>query len=194
MRSHRRFAFVFTLLLVLAGCTFLGGCSGGSGGAVLPSGDVVVTEANTFVLQPNVRELPDDGSVTVGVVADDSVTLTGDVPDLQPGDVLIKNDGDDQFLRKVVSVTTEGGTTVVQTAPAVMTDVFQSADIIQTVNLGPEFLESLQPAMPGVTFGEPELVQSSGTDKRAGGALEPLLPAHRDDTGRLGGVGPWRTL
>lgn len=176
MRSHRRFAFVFTLLLVLAGCTFLGGCSGGSGGAVLPSGDVVVTEANTFVLQPNVRELPDDGSVTVGVVADDSVTLTGDVPDLQPGDVLIKNDGDDQFLRKVVSVTTEGGTTVVQTAPAVMTDVFQSADIIQTVNLGPEFLESLQPAMPGVTFGEPELVQSRGEEFAAFS-----LPVHFGD-------------
>lgn len=174
----KRLSAVFLVILILGAALLATGCGGGDGGGVSTnsSGDITQTDSNVFVLRPNVKELPDDGSVTIAEITDETVTLTGDVPPLEPGDVVIDNEGDDQFLRKVVSVTTEGGSTVVTTGPAVMTDVFESAEIQETVELGPEFLGSLQPTMPGVTFGEPEQVNARGEEFAAW-----RLPIHFGD-------------
>jgi 6-phosphogluconolactonase (cycloisomerase 2 family) len=125
-------------------------------------GNVVQTTSNGFQLKANVKELPE--SAVVSAITDTTVTISGPVPNLAAGDVIIKNEGDQQFLRKVVSVTTAGGTTVVTTARAVLTDVFDSAAIAETIHLGPTLLKELTPAMPGVTFGEPFQISPRGEE------------------------------
>lgn len=125
-------------------------------------GNVVQTTSNGFQLKANVKELPE--SVVVSAITDTTVTISGPVPNLAAGDVIIKKEGDQQFLRKVVSVTTAGGNTVVTTARAVLTDVFDSAAIAETIHLGPTLLKELTPAMPGVTFGEPFQISPRGEE------------------------------
>ena len=125
-------------------------------------GNVIQTSSNGFQLKANVKELPE--SLVVSEITDTTVTISGPVPTLAVGDVIIKNEGDQQFLRKVVSVTNNGGNTVVTTARAVLTDVFESAAIAETIHLGPTLLKELTPAMPGVTFGEPFQVQARGEE------------------------------
>lgn len=161
--------FLLCAALLLTSFLLLAGCGGGDGGGVGvdPAGNVLVTESNHFVLQPNVKELPDDDSVAVVSVSDDgTIVLSGEVPPLEPGDVIIKNEGDQQFVRKVATVTAEGGTVTITTEQPAMTDVFAEADIRQEAFAGPEFLRQLQPSMPGVTFGEPVQIQARSLRNR----------------------------
>jgi probable HAF family extracellular repeat protein len=75
------------------------------------------------IINPNTVVLPRDASVTATVVDDTHVLLTGNVPDLSPGQILVsaKNGG---LLRKVLSATPQpGGGTLVETAPAALSEV-----------------------------------------------------------------------
>ena len=83
---------------------------------------------NGTVVQPNVTVLPSDGSVTVAAQDANSVTLTGSVPALTVGQVIVSGTGEG-LLRKVVSASPAGGNAVVQTQQATLEDVFQEADI-----------------------------------------------------------------
>jgi len=56
------------------------GCGGHGGGG---------TPAPT-VLAPNVTVLPSDGSVVISDVTDSSVTLTGNVPPLAAGEIIMR--------------------------------------------------------------------------------------------------------
>lgn len=113
----------------------------------------VTTTANEFTLKSNVVIL----GPGVGVVAidDGSVTLNGAVPAIVPGNVIIKNEGPQTFVRTVVSVALQGGQVVVTTAAADLADVFESANIRQVEVVDPQLLAGLTPNLPGVTFSVP---------------------------------------
>lgn len=103
-------------------CLILAGCSGSQApvGVTDPSGNLVVTQSNTFELQNNVKILPDETTVQVTDVQDGNVTLTGAVPTLQVGDVVARSEGNNQFLRRVTAITAADGKTVLQTSKVVM--------------------------------------------------------------------------
>ena len=156
------------------------GCDSGGTAYVraLPTdsqGNGVQIQSNQAKLKDNVRILPDDGTVQVIEVTDTSVTLGGAVPPLAVGDVIVRSEGGNQFLRRVVQISHSGGQTVIQTEKVVMTDVFESADISQTTFMGPEFLSSLEPSLNGVTFGQPALVAAKAEEFAAWS-----LPIHFD--------------
>ncbi len=117
----------------IAGTLFLSGC-GGSEDDLVPVASPTPTASPTPVADPTVVRsgvavLPTDGSVQIGAVTADSVTLSGNgIPALTPGAVLVSGQGSG-LLRKVVSTTTVGGQIVVQTDAATLEDVFKSADI-----------------------------------------------------------------
>ncbi len=132
------------------------GCSGSDAPSNTPAGNTLIQEAGDFVLRPDLQVLPSDGSVVVVQVADDQVVLGGTVPTITPGSALMMNSGQQQFIRRVVSVTEQpDGTVVVVTTPGSLLDVFETADIEQTEILGAEALQGIQPVMEGVTIGEP---------------------------------------
>jgi len=79
----------------------------------------------------------------------DSVTLSGDVPEITPGEVLVSAAGQG-LLRKAVSVTAAGNTTVVQTAPATIEDVFEDADILVSKDLGADDFSKVTATAAGV--------------------------------------------
>ncbi|NDD31298.1 MAG: hypothetical protein EB084_23860, partial [Proteobacteria bacterium] len=102
----------------------------------------------------NVKVLPADGTVTISQITDGSVTLAGAVMALSAGDVIVANHGTTQFARKVVSVSSDGATTTVQTGHIQLSDVFSSADLERTVTVLPAAFEHMPPALPGVSIGK----------------------------------------
>jgi hypothetical protein len=122
MRS--RAISTLTALIVSATCAV--GCGGGRSSS--PSQKTVV--------RSGVMVLPSDGSVTITGQTDSSITLSGAVPSMQPGAVLVSGTGQG-LLRKVVSTMSSGGNIIVQTTPATLEDVFQEAHIAVHRDLGP---------------------------------------------------------
>ncbi|MBT9585096.1 beta-propeller fold lactonase family protein [bacterium] len=170
LRSFWLYLSLFISALWVCGC-------GSSDNILLDAqGNQIQSLSSQFVLKSNVKELPDDNSVIVVEITDGTVVLSGNVPALSVGDTVIKNEGEQQFLRKVISLSSGGGRVTIQTGPAVLTDVFESADIRETINIGPELLKELQPALPGVTFGQPEQIRPRGEELAAWG-----LPVHFGD-------------
>jgi 6-phosphogluconolactonase (cycloisomerase 2 family) len=161
------------LLCIAVGISWMvAGCGGGGGGSTTnsDSGDSVITTlsngnsvestSNTIVLQKNVKVLPSDGSVEVSAIDDNTVTLVGDVPAVAPGDVLIQNTGNVQFLRKVVSVASKQGKDgakvfQIETGKAGLQDVFSEAKVDQVEHIGLEQLANLTTDLPGVTIDDP---------------------------------------
>ena len=113
-------------------------------------------------MQPNVVVLPSDGSVTVANQVADSVTLAGSVPMLAPGSIIVSG-AHKGLLRKVMSTTSSGGSTIVQTQQATLEDVFQDADIGVTKTLGPADFSSITPMITGLSVNHP--VSQSSTAK-----------------------------
>lgn len=151
MSKPIRIALLGLLLLVYGW-----GCSGGSDlTTTTPVGNTVIVQNDDFVLRSDLDILPSDGSVVVEALDDDQVVLTGTVPEIVPGSALMMNTGPQQFIRRVVSVSTADGRTVVQTTPGSLLDVFETADISQSEVVGPEMLRQAQPELDGVTLGEP---------------------------------------
>lgn len=130
-------------------------------------GNVRTVTSNSFKLQDNVKFLNLDSGVEVAEITGDSITFAGNVPAVSVGDVVIRGEGVSQFTRRVTSVTSQGGNTLVQTERIGLTDIFQEANITEQIDFGPEFFGSLQPAIPGVEFGEPVRVLAQGTELQA---------------------------
>lgn len=188
-----RYSFLRLCLLSLA-CLCFVGCSGGSGaggaqGPVTSPDGLVTTATNEFVLQRNVLILGPD--VTVVSVEESSVTLGGNVPELVPDTVIIKNEGDFVFERKVVSVQQNGPQTLVQTVPAGLTEIYSSANIQQTQLIGSEVLARLEPAVPGLTLSASTVQGRHETD---GAVASPVIQIDfgkvpvLDDTGQVVGL------
>lgn len=145
----RIFALFLLFVLVV-------GCSGSDAPSNTPAGNTFIQQTGDFVLREDLQVLPADGSVVVQTITDEQVVLTGTVPTITPGSALMMNSGQQQFIRRVVSVSEQpDGSVVVVTTPGSLLDVFVSADIEQTEILGAEALQGIQPVMEGVTIGEP---------------------------------------
>lgn len=82
-----------------------------------------------------------------------SLILAGRVSTYKVGDVLVGGEGEG-FLRKVLSVRSDGGRTLLQTAPAALTDVFRQAHIGLHKRLGRDDFAAVTPLYPGVSVGE----------------------------------------
>lgn len=166
----------------------LGGCgngndytfTGGSGGGP--------AEINDYVLREQVKILPSGSGLVIEQITDNTVTFSGNVPTFQIGEVLIQNTGDQQFGRKVLGVQSKNGKTVVTTGPISLVDVFASANIQRSALVPAEVLSRLEPAIPGVSVGEP--FQAQTTDGHDSNFTIPLhfqnvLLGGKDDPGKL---------
>jgi len=80
------------------------------------------------VLADNARLLPNDGSVQALESQPGHVTLTGAVPPLSPGDVLISQSGEG-LLCKITSVAAVGDAVIAETEPATLEDAFKELHI-----------------------------------------------------------------
>lgn len=140
-------------MALLAGC--------GNDNQNLPTdsqGNQLLIQSNKSQLNSSVRILPGDDSIQVTGITDNSITLTGALPPLKVGDIVARPQGENQFLRRIASITNTAGGVTITTSPVGLDDVFDSADINVTTFMGPEFLRTLESDIPGVTFGEPEQV------------------------------------
>ncbi|MEP6754537.1 MAG: hypothetical protein ABJA67_03465 [Chthonomonadales bacterium] len=108
----------------VAASTLLPGCGGGG----TSGGSRAFFSANNVVVKPNVVVLPDDKSVTLSNITDTSVTLSGKVPSLQPGTMLVSGESPG-MLRKVISVSQNGGATTLVTEMGSFDQLFESADV-----------------------------------------------------------------
>ncbi len=135
-------------------------------------GNVREVTSERFVFQDNVRLLQPDSGVEVAEIDGDSLVLTGQVPPLAVGDVIVRGEGPSQFTRRVASVNQQSDRTVLTTERVGLNDIFKEADIQETIYLGPEFLSSLQPAIPGVSIGEPIMINAQNAQ-----GTERTLPA-----------------
>lgn len=157
------------LLLLSLFVAFFAGCESANNQFVVTDGqgNLRTITSNSFKLQDNVHFLNLNSGVEVANIDGDSITFTGNVPGISVGDVIIRGEGVSQFTRRVTSVAQQGGNTVVQTERIGLTDIFKEANITEQIDFGPEFLGKLQPAMPGVEFGEPQRVLAQGTELQA---------------------------
>jgi hypothetical protein len=141
--SRRKFLAITTL----SGASFLllQGCGGSQILPPINNGEIIV--------RPEVRVLPSDGSVTIVEVAQGSVRLSGSVPPLAPGSVVVSGE-DAGLMQKVISVRTEGGVTILETEDAGLDDVFEQADIKISQDLGVENFSEIQLHQEGVSIGD----------------------------------------
>lgn len=128
MRVGSKFRAV--MCLVTTAVVFLSaGCGGGgAGGGGLSSTLPVQVRSNVIVL-------PSDGSMTITSSTATSLTLTGNVPAILPGDVLVCSLGTG-FIRNVVSALSTSGVVTVQTTNGSLASVFQQATITEQETLG----------------------------------------------------------
>lgn len=138
--------FLFLIVGVLAGC---GGPAMSGGG----SATTVLSSRGSAQVRQNVKVLPSDGSVTVVDVTDATVTLSGAVPPLDIGDVVVANQPPLEFARKVTATRTASGATVLTTTTITLADVFSSADLERVETVAPAVFANLQPTLPGESFG-----------------------------------------
>ena len=127
------------------------GCGGGGTSTTTGSTTGTTSGGSTYTLKSGVVEL-DKTAAKVTSVAANSVVIAG-APSLTPGQILVHNAVDGtNFLRKVVSTTSAGGSTTVVTASAGLEDVFDTANILQSTPIPSTELAKLVPAQDGVTF------------------------------------------
>jgi len=107
------------------------------------------------------------GTVTVAEIGESSVTLEGDVPVLEAGQYIVASEGQG-LLREIVSVTTEGSSTVVETAPASIEDAFDYLRLDEHLAYGFDQLEGYELA-EGV-----ELVKGEASSVTSRTTSEPL--------------------
>ncbi len=157
---------LFHLLLLFG--VLLSGCTGDS--TFANGGPGVPPPVNEFTLRSNVLVL--GGDVVVVSVGATEVVLEGNVPDLQPGMIIIVSEGNLTFARTVVSVTrqADGRVRVTTTTPG-MAEIFESANIQQNVEINPEEIAAqLDPGIPGLTISTAAPPQARGVSAREPGA------------------------
>ncbi len=119
----KRLATVIAMLVLLV---FAPGCGGWGSAADDPITDFFT--ATNVVVNPEVRVLPEDGSVVISNLTANGLTLSGAVPALVPGSVIVSGEGAG-LMRRVLSVEQVGDDTILTTEDATFEDVFESADI-----------------------------------------------------------------
>jgi len=137
------------LLLAVLLSGLLTSCSGDSG--LKPLAPIV---------KDNVLVLPDDGTVQIVSVTDTSLTMTGDVPALQAGDVIVSGEGQGLLRKVVASRSTTRGDVEIDTLQGMLEDVFQQADISLQKDLVAGDFSVIESTYPGVTI-EPSPAASS---------------------------------
>lgn len=148
LRSLTIHVIAIALVFGLSGC----GGGGGGGGSSTPADRTEFFRAKDVVLKPNVVVLPSDGTVTISGVTDTGLTLTGTVPAITNGTVLVSGQGGG-LMRKVTGATPGSGSLVVTTQDAALTDVFASADIEFRKVLDSRYVNKVNTLLPGVTIG-----------------------------------------
>lgn len=131
--------------LILPGC----GGSGGSGGT--PEEPDFFRATNVSV-KDNVVVIPDDGTAAITDQTPTGLTLTGAVPPVAPGDVIVSGIGAGLML-KVLTVTPGPSGTVLETEPAALTDVFNSANVEFRKGLNTDHVQDIQTHIDGVVIG-----------------------------------------
>lgn len=121
---------------------------GQSGTVALPNGGTVTF--SNVVVKPEVVVLPADGSVRLTNVTDNSVTLIGSVPPLQPGSAIVSGEGQGLLRRVKAAIPTEGGV-IATTESAALVDVFQSAKVRLSKPMTASDWASVESPLPGVT-------------------------------------------
>lgn len=157
-RFASKAAAPLALLLLTAGC---GGGGGGRGG---PSGPTQPGGPGQTVLAPNVTVLPSDGSVQISNVTATGLTLTGNVPALKAGDIILSTTGNG-LMRNIVSIqpsssssairahgSTSTSTVTVITTQASLEQALQSCNLSFNKTLGAADFKSFISATGGVTF------------------------------------------
>ena len=138
--------------LILSGAAatypFLSGCGGG--GDEAPQGDFFI--ARNVAIKPGVVVLPEDGSVSISGLVDSSLTLSGNVPAIPAGTILVSGLGAG-FIRRVNSVTPVGTSVVLGTGVASLEDVFESAEIRFRKKLKQEPGDRIEVHAPGIRIG-----------------------------------------
>jgi hypothetical protein len=138
-RSIRSFSFI---LVVASLCLVPTACGGGGGGGGSSA------HQNTATMDPDVIVL--QSGTTLRSFDATSVTLTGTLPTLAPGNIIVSQEGDG-LMRKVVSTSTSGADLVVQTEQAGLSDIFTDADILVKQKLDLDSFTVVSSA-PGVTL------------------------------------------
>jgi len=157
-RFASKAAAPLALLLLTAGC---GGGGGGRGG---PSGPTQPGGPGQTILAPNVTVLPSDGSVQISNVTATGLTLTGNVPALKAGDIILSTTGNG-LMRNIVSIqpsasssairahsSASTSTVTVTTTQASIEQSLQSCNLSFNKTLGAADFKSFVSASSGVTF------------------------------------------
>ena len=121
------------------------GC-GGAGGTEPVLFDEIPEDyfiAENVVVKPTTKVLPNDGSVVISNLTPDSLTVSGSLPPIAVDDVLVSGLGEG-LMRKVTSVTDNGGSLDLLTEDASFVEVFESADISYRRMLTPADIESIE--------------------------------------------------
>lgn len=115
---------------------------------------------DTLVLRERVYVM-DDLPLLLDTLASDIVSNTvmryavaGQIPDIQPGDIIIGNDPRGGYLRRVTSVSAPNDSLVVQTEQGKLTDVFASGTMSLAISNGnsPSFGRNLYYIAPFILF------------------------------------------
>lgn len=128
----------------------LPGCGGGGGGGSQDEADFF--RATNVSVKDNVRVIPDDGTITITDQTPTGLTLNGPVPAIAPGDVIVSGIGAGLML-KVLTATPGPSGTVLETEPAALTDVFNSANVEFRMGLNTDHVQEIQTHIPGVVIG-----------------------------------------
>ncbi len=148
----------------------LSGCGGGGGGGSSSPG-------NTAQISDKVRVIPTDGTVSIQQPSNSQLVLTGAVPSIKEGDVLLANVGNG-ILRKAKSVLrSREGEVTVETEPGTLEDVFTNAEIAVVRTLGVEDVDDRSRDATGTSI-EPS--------SRIGGAIHIAVPERV--IGSVGGI------
>lgn len=143
------------LCLFIASCLFFSGCGGDGDNDFLvtnTSGGMPILNPPAptadFSLKPGVQILT--AASKVESVAEGQVTLSGDTSGIAVGSVIVSGSGPNTFIRRVVSITQNGGATVLTTEPATAADVFATANISQTNLVDPAAMITPGTEQPGL--------------------------------------------
>ncbi len=174
--NRRRFLMLSGVGVFGAGLFGVIGCSGGGGGggssAPLPA-----------ILQPNAVLLPNDGTILVAGRTENSITLSGSLPSLKAGQVLLGTMGEG-FMLRVLSFTLDGtGGVVVQTEQATLEDVFQQVDLRLPEEYDPAGFVDANPEDTDVEFVRPGRSRVEDTSREFKFVLHKAVLAGTKDSG-----------
>lgn len=155
------------LILVPVVMSLIAAITAGCGGGGNSSG------AGSIILRSQAQVLGSGDDRRITASTENTVTVTGDASALVPGTVLVSGQGSG-LLRTVASAAPAGSSTILQTTPATLEDVFASVDLDKHVAVGSAQVADFIPAGPGITLG-PNGHATMRPNPRLGGDIELTL-------------------